>query len=104
MLPATKTNIIIIIIIIISSSSLLSSLSRTAATITTALELQTTHMGLKIDAHKNIDGQNNSVTKKLMDSTLIIEIVWDQAQQRLEKNKHETLLTSIYVPEVLSQN
>ena len=42
-------------------------------------------MGLKIDAHKNIDGQNNSVTKKLMDSTLIIEIVWDQAQQRLEK-------------------
>ena len=62
-------------------------------------------MGLKIDAHKNIDGQNNSVTKKLMDSTLIIEIVWDPVQQRLEKkNKHETLLTSIYVPEVLSQN
>ena len=34
-------------------------------------------MGLKIDAHENIDRQNNSVTKELMDSTLIIERVWD---------------------------
>ena len=34
-------------------------------------------MGLKIDAHESIDGQNNSVTKELMDSTLILERVWD---------------------------
>ena len=42
-------------------------------------------MGLKIDAHENIDGQNNSVTKELMNSTLIIEIVWNPVQQRLKK-------------------
>ena len=68
-----------------SSSSSSSSLLTTTATITTTLKLQTTHMGLKIDAHKNIDRQNNSVTKELMDNTLIIEVVWDPAQQRLEK-------------------
>ena len=67
-----------------SSSSSSSSLS-TTITITTTLKLQTTHMGLKIDAHKNIDRQNNSVTKELMDNTLIIGVVWDPAQQRLEK-------------------
>ena len=34
---------------------------------------KTTHTGLQTDAHKNIDGENNSVTKDLMDSMLIIE-------------------------------
>ena len=37
---------------------------------------KTTHMGLQIDAHENMDGQNNSVIKELMDSTLIIESIW----------------------------
>ena len=68
-----------------TSSSSSSSLSTTTIPITTTLKLQTTHMGLKIDAHKNIDRQNNSVTKELMDNTLIIGVVWDPAQQRLEK-------------------
>ena len=34
------------------------------------------HLVLQIDAHKNIDGQNNSVTKELINSTLIIKITW----------------------------
>ena len=34
---------------------------------------KTTHIGLQIDAHENIDGQNSSVTKELMNSTLIIK-------------------------------
>ena len=32
-----------------------------------------THVSLQIDAHENIDEQNNSVTKELMKSTLIIK-------------------------------
>ena len=30
-------------------------------------------MGLQIDAHENIDGKTDSVTKELMDSTIIKE-------------------------------
>ena len=33
---------------------------------------KTTHMGLQLDAHENIDGQNNGVAKELMDITLVI--------------------------------
>ena len=32
-----------------------------------------THVSLQIDAHENIDEQNNSVTKELMNSTLILK-------------------------------
>ena len=34
-------------------------------------------MGLQIYAHENIDGQNNKVTKELMDRKLIIESILD---------------------------
>ena len=33
-------------------------------------------MGLHIDAHENIHGQNNSVTKELKENALIIERSW----------------------------
>ena len=37
---------------------------------------KTTHTGLQMHAHKNIDGENNRVTKDLMDSMLIIERIF----------------------------
>ena len=60
MLTATKINIIIIIIIIINHND-------------NNDNTKTTHTGLQIDAHENIDGQNNSVMKELMNSMLIIK-------------------------------
>ena len=38
---------------------------------------KTTKMGLQIYAHENIDGQNNKVTKELMDRKLILESILD---------------------------
>ena len=37
---------------------------------------KTTCYGLPIDAHENIDGQNNNVNKELKESTLTIEKGW----------------------------
>lgn len=37
---------------------------------------KTIHTGLEIDAHKNIDGQSNSITKELTDSVLLIGKIW----------------------------
>ena len=34
---------------------------------------KTTHTGLQIDVYQNIDGQNNSVAKQLMNGMLIIK-------------------------------
>ena len=53
MLPTTKTNIVII------NNNNSNNNNNT----------KTTHTGLQIDAHENIDGQKNSVSKELMDST-----------------------------------
>ena len=72
MLKATKINIIITIIIIIiikNNNNNSNNNNNTKATNYTTR--------LKVDAHKNIDGQNNNITKELMDSILIIERLWD---------------------------
>ena len=52
-----------------------------------------TQVSLQIDAHENIDEQNNSVTKELMNSTLIIKEfgIWfnkiiRQRPQKYQKN------------------
>ena len=37
---------------------------------------KTTHTGLQIDADKNIDGQNNSFTKELVNNMLVIQKFW----------------------------
>ena len=37
---------------------------------------KTAHSGLQIDVHENIDGQNNSVGKELMNSTLTMKRIW----------------------------
>ena len=47
--------------------------SSSATTTTNNSNTKTIHMGLQTDAYKNIDGQNNKVTKELLDSTLMIE-------------------------------
>ena len=72
MLKATKINIIITIIIIIiikNNNNNSNNNNNTKATNYTT--------SLKVDAHKNNDGQNNSITKELMDSIQIIEGLWD---------------------------
>ena len=45
--------------------------AKTSINIINSSNSKTTHTGLQIDAHENIDGQNNSVTKELMNSMLI---------------------------------
>ena len=61
MLTVAKTNIII--------NNYDNSINNNSST-------KTTHTGLKIDPHEDIDLENNSVTKELIDSKLIIKRVW----------------------------
>ena len=77
MLKATKINIIIITIIIIIIIIIIIKNNNNNSNNNNNTKATNYTTSLKVDAHKNIDGQNNNITKELMDSILIIERLWD---------------------------
>ena len=77
MSTATKINIIVIIIIIIIIIIIKNNNNNNNSNNNNNTKATNYTTSLKVDAHKNIDGQNNNITKELMDSILIIERLWD---------------------------
>ena len=77
MSTATKINIIVVIIIIIIIIITIKNNNNNNSNNNSNTKATNYTTSLKVDAHKNIDGQNNNITKELMDSILITERLWD---------------------------